>query len=555
MKFYIKPAIVSIVLISMFSISALAEDKESEFYNFIQSQFKNQPNSSLGADSSSSDTNFVIEIGTVDDVEPGSLVDVPVTLHNAPYNIGAFEFRISYDASQLSLQEIRRGPLFFGEEFCGWEYFAFRLDADSRCGDGPCPLGTIQVLGIADVNTFSHTFNCFLPEGVADFLTMKFLVKEEVDKICSTIPVRFVWYECFDNVLWIDTSPDNSTFDSQSATAKHVYWNEINIPPASTFPSYGGPPDSCITFFENTNNPLHPLIDFHNGGIFIECDDTEITIGDVNADGLPYQVADAVLFTNYFLYGESIFVKSPEDQIAATDINMDSETLKLEDLTQLIRIVLGEMDQDSTLDSTLEGSIIINDNLNKEIFIITEYVSNIIWLKIEGQVEPINYLGSLALFHTYDGTYTRVGTAKNREVGPGSIKLFSYTGEGEIVEAQAATLEGVEIALRIDDVVTSIEEPDDILPSDFTLHQNYPNPFNIETTIKFDLPRASEVEFEIINTLGQEVYNVTSRYSAGSHTIYWNGSTNLGQTVGSGVYYYRITAGDFVSSKKMMLLK
>jgi len=133
--------------------------------------------------------------------------------------------------------------------------------------------------------------------------------------------------------------------------------------------------------------------------------------------------------------------------------------------------------------------------------------------------------------------------------------LFSYTGEGEIVEAQAATLEGVEITLRIDDVVTSIEDPHDILPSVFALHQNYPNPFNIETTIKFDLPGASEVSFEIINILGQVVYDVSSHYSAGSHTIYWDGSSNLGQTVGSGVYYYRITAGDFVSSKKMILLK
>ncbi|MCH6575555.1 MAG: hypothetical protein IH795_10205 [Bacteroidetes bacterium] len=103
--------------------------------------------------------------------------------------------------------------------------------------------------------------------------------------------------------------------------------------------------------------------------------------------------------------------------------------------------------------------------------------------------------------HHYDGSYTRIIFSKLHGFGPGKIDLFGYTGEGEIVEAQATTREGIEIALRIDDVTTSIEEPDDILPSAFALHQNYPNPFNIETTIKFDLPGAAEVEFEIINIL------------------------------------------------------
>ena len=185
----------------------------------------------------------------------------------------------------------------------------------------------------------------------------------------------------------------------------------------------------------------------------------------------------------------------------------------------------------------------------------TDYNANAIWIKVSGDIEPYHPIDSSLKGHFYDGSHTRILFGKFQGCGLGTIDLFYYTGEWEIVAAQAATIEGVEIALQLDDVVTSIEEPGDILPSAFALHQNYPNPFNIETTIKFDLPRASEVEFEIINILGQLVYNVTNRYSAGSHIIYWDGSSNLGQTVGSGVYYYRITAGDFVSSKKMILLK
>ena len=85
----------------------------------------------------------------------------------------------------------------------------------------------------------------------------------------------------------------------------------------------------------------------------------------------------------------------------------------------------------------------------------------------------------------------------------------------------------------------------------FSLSQNYPNPFNPETEIVFTLPRESSVRLEVFNLLGEVVGTVyEGRLGAGTHSCNWNGGD-----LGSGVYLYRLTAGAFVESKKMLLLK
>lgn len=89
------------------------------------------------------------------------------------------------------------------------------------------------------------------------------------------------------------------------------------------------------------------------------------------------------------------------------------------------------------------------------------------------------------------------------------------------------------------------------LPAEFTLEQNYPNPFNPTTQIKFALPKATKTTLEVYNLIGQRVATlVNSELKAGYHQVSFNG-----QNLASGVYLYRIEAGDFVSNKKMLLIK
>jgi hypothetical protein len=89
------------------------------------------------------------------------------------------------------------------------------------------------------------------------------------------------------------------------------------------------------------------------------------------------------------------------------------------------------------------------------------------------------------------------------------------------------------------------------IPETFSLYQNYPNPFNPLTLIRWQLPVASYVDVSVYNMLGQRVATlVNENQTAGQHQIKWNASG-----LASGVYYYRIKAGDFMQTKKMVLIQ
>jgi hypothetical protein len=88
------------------------------------------------------------------------------------------------------------------------------------------------------------------------------------------------------------------------------------------------------------------------------------------------------------------------------------------------------------------------------------------------------------------------------------------------------------------------------LPTAFHLGQNYPNPFNPSTTISYQLPIASSVLLSIFNTLGQVVATlVDEKKETGYYSVRWSAN------VPSGIYFYSLQAGDFLETKKMVLLR
>lgn len=96
----------------------------------------------------------------------------------------------------------------------------------------------------------------------------------------------------------------------------------------------------------------------------------------------------------------------------------------------------------------------------------------------------------------------------------------------------------------------------DAVPREFSLSQNYPNPFNPETSISFTLPSEMKVELDIYNAVGQKIRTlVNSTVSSGSHVAIWDGRNDIGQKVSTGVYFYRIKAGDFSRTMKMVMVK
>jgi len=94
------------------------------------------------------------------------------------------------------------------------------------------------------------------------------------------------------------------------------------------------------------------------------------------------------------------------------------------------------------------------------------------------------------------------------------------------------------------------------LPLVTELKGNYPNPFNPSTAVNFSISAASDVTLEIFNVMGQKVKTlVKGSLDAGEHSVEWNGRDDSGNGVSSGVYFYKLTAGDYSKTSKMLMLK
>lgn len=99
--------------------------------------------------------------------------------------------------------------------------------------------------------------------------------------------------------------------------------------------------------------------------------------------------------------------------------------------------------------------------------------------------------------------------------------------------------------------VTFVEQYPSVNPNTLELLQNYPNPFNPSTKIRFVLPKSDHVTLKVFNLLGQEIETlVDAVHIAGEYEVEWNA-----KGLASGVYIYRLQAGEFVETKKLVLLK
>jgi subtilisin family serine protease len=131
-----------------------------------------------------------------------------------------------------------------------------------------------------------------------------------------------------------------------------------------------------------------------------------------------------------------------------------------------------------------------------------------------------------------------------------AFALLAGNSMAEISDAATRAMSFYNFVTTVDD------EPQDLLPTGYTLSQNYPNPFNPRTTIEYSLPVRSHVELAIYNLLGQKVCTLIDRVQReGSHVAHWNGKDDYGDEVASGVYLYRLKAAEVTLSRKMLLLK
>jgi len=143
------------------------------------------------------------------------------------------------------------------------------------------------------------------------------------------------------------------------------------------------------------------------------------------------------------------------------------------------------------------------------------------------------------------GYYDTLWNPMNTDVDPDNNQVSVSTNHFSLFGIGSFTGSGIEEEAEIATLLSS-----------FALSQNYPNPFNPMTNIEFVLPKSGPVSIEIFNILGQKVRMLVDQHmKAGYKLVDWDGKDDNGNDVSSGIYFYRLQAGDFCQTKKMVLLR
>jgi|GEM_PF-308976 len=155
-------------------------------------------------------------------------------------------------------------------------------------------------------------------------------------------------------------------------------------------------------------------------------------------------------------------------------------------------------------------------------------------------IDPLTPEGLILIDSTTVGIKSR--TQFTLTPADGSLSFVPLFDRGGITVTEATDVE---------DITT-----DENLPTEYELAQNYPNPFNPMTNIELSLPTAGYVEIDVFNILGRRVRRMVEReLPAGIHRVVFDGRDDSGSPLATGVYFYRISAGDFHATRKMLLLK
>jgi len=278
---------------------------------------------------------FIFEIGRFLDGELGETGEAPVTKLAGSEPIYGFDFLIGYETELLTLTDVTPGVPF--EEPYNWEYFTYRQGPFGSC-DSSCPSGLVRIVGLYDINDGNpNTADQSFPDD-AEFFTLVFQITGDSAYECNFTPVRFFWLDCGDNMVVFGEPSGNLLAISEGVY--DIIEGDMTDP-AADFPTYGGTPDACLG--GGSPDSLVRTIYFSNGAVDVLCIDPLDDRGDVNLNGIPYEIADFVVFTSYFIYGPAAFSINYEGQAAATDINYDGELLTIEDLIYLARVIQGQL--------------------------------------------------------------------------------------------------------------------------------------------------------------------------------------------------------------------
>lgn len=185
-------------------------------------------------------------------------------------------------------------------------------------------------------------------------------------------------------------------------------------------------------------------------------------------------------------------------------------------------------------------------------------VENVEVLEIPDQWPPLGYSATMTITNGPDSATLRIDRTTDIDGQPQSEPRATIVGVVSQYDNYSPYLGYYELMPRYYSDFTWISGIDDegSIPDAYALRQNYPNPFNPTTSIEFSLKKAGYVTVSVYNLMGQKVVELLNqKLQPGKHIIVWDGRNSAGQSVDSGVYFYRLQANEYDQSRKMVLLK
>lgn len=372
----------------------------------------------------------VLQIETTQDAQLGTHEYVAITSLEVAdgFQWGGFNLLIEYDSEYLSLVSVNPGQALTD---CDWEYFTYRYGPSDACPDSADLGSTVAVIAIANTNNGANYPDCYL-ETPGELAVIDFLVTDQDSAGCQFSPVRWLWCDCSRNV--ISSLSGDTIFVSDSVYSMYyVPWYNITVD--EPFPTHGGANSDC------PDSNIIRAIDFVDGGVDIACADSIDHRGDVNLNGSPYEIADFILFANWFYIGGSVFNVSSDGQVIATDVNANGIPLELADLVYLVRIIVGDALPFPIPPATPVGDtmVITQDMVTKVITIDYPDSINGMFMVFVGDLRPWNWGDDPD--RPFDGLHTKVlvvGFISGDDTLFYQDPFMPYTGEGTLLSAVAS---------------------------------------------------------------------------------------------------------------------
>ncbi|RKX26502.1 MAG: hypothetical protein DRP45_03385 [Candidatus Zixiibacteriota bacterium] len=414
------------------------------------------------------------------------------------FPVASFNILFNYDPSALSLLSLTNEDT----RAASFEYYVVRDNENGVAGD-------VRILGIADMSGAGALEPGDGPIGLCRLHTSGNLAFAGM-----SIPVHFRFHDA-------PTNDDNTLTDSIG--------NKID----------------------------QEDIEYSNGYVAIH-DMEDITIGDINLNGLAAEIGDVIYFTNHFI--NPFLYSFNALQYANSDVNQDNLAATISDLVALINwVVSGSPVAKSA--GTAELSAMVLTEQDHETMILScdadfDMGAALVVLEANADLDNVvihNLRSDMTLDCRQDENALRIllYSLEGNTVPSGVNELFSIecVENLEITQIEMGSADGKPVLVHRTEAGGS-------LPSGYALEQNYPNPFNPETEISFSLPVSGHARLDVYNIAGRKVATlVDEQLEAGHHSVTWDGRNHSGLAVSSGIYLYRLQAGEFGETRKMMLLK